>query len=201
MYMSGLVLNVKDVPLSVSHWKNYGHDLYLNSGAIQAQMAQNVMGGDAVDEINVISLWDSIDTCMQGIPNLRANAQIIDGLQAAGATTLRRSLFAIDNARGQCDGEFSSLLMVRGQAADKATLDADADAFWSYMKRGGNGQRLGRCIASSQLFGMNISVMYTDSLDALVAASNDMWADSSIQERLKQRDIQPVSRFFYRMLG
>ena len=80
-------------------------------------------------------------------------------------------------------------------------MDADADAFWSYMKMGGNGQRLGRCIASSQLFGMNISVMYTDSLDALVAATNNMWADSSIQQRLKQRDVQPVSRFFYRMLG
>ena len=29
MFMSRLVLSVKDVSLSVSHWKSYGHELYL----------------------------------------------------------------------------------------------------------------------------------------------------------------------------
>ncbi|MBT6274208.1 MAG: hypothetical protein HOI95_08755 [Chromatiales bacterium] len=201
MFMNGLVLGVKDVPLFVSQWNSYGHELYLKGGAIQAQIAQNVMGGDAAGEINVVSMWDSIDVSMRAISELRVNPQISEGLHAAGVTTLRRSLFAVDNERGQCEGEFSSLLAVRGESADKATLNANADAFWSFLQKGANGQRLGRGIAGSQLYGMHISVVYTDSLDALVAASNDMWADSSIQERIEKLSAQPVSRYFYRMLG
>ena len=201
MFMNGLVLGVKDVPLFVSQWNSYGHELYLKGGAIQAQIAQNVMGGDAAGEINVVSMWDSIDVSMRAISELRVNPQISEGLHAAGVTTLRRSLFAVDNERGQCEGEFSSLLAVRGESADKATLNANVDAFWSFLQKGANGQRLGRGIAGSQLYGMHISVVYTDSLDALVAASNDMWADSSIQERIEKLSAQPVSRYFYRMLG
>ena len=159
------------------------------------------MGGDAAGEINVVSMRDSIDVSMRAISELRVNPQISEGLHAAGVTTLRRSLFAVDNERGQCEGEFSSLLAVRGESADKATLNANADAFWSFLQKGANGQRLGRGIAGSQLYGMHISVVYTDSLDALVAASNDMWADSSIQERIEKLSAQPVSRYFYRMLG
>jgi hypothetical protein len=48
---------------------------------------------------------------------------------------------------------------------------------------------------------MYISAVYTDSLDALVAASNNMWAGSSIQGRLQKMEAQPVSRFFYRVFG
>ena len=45
------------------------------------------MGGDAADEISVISTWVSINTCMQAINTLFANAQILEGMQAAGVTT------------------------------------------------------------------------------------------------------------------
>tara|TARA_X000001036_G_scaffold345783_1_gene325623 strand:- start:321 stop:848 length:528 start_codon:yes stop_codon:yes gene_type:complete len=175
--------------------------MFLDSGATSVRVAQNVMGGDQAGEINIACTWDSLDLALRAPGDLRKNPEMIATMQASGVQTLRRSLMLVDAERGVQEGEFLSMLVTSADQADPATMEANADAFWTHMESGANGIMWCRGLAAGPLNGLYIALTASDSADALMAASAAMFADASVQQMMAEQNAQMVGRAMMRVIG
>ena len=200
-YLSGLVVRVSDQNKFEEDWNSFGRQMFLDSGATTARVAQNVMGGDQAGEINIACTWDSLDLAMRAPGDLRKNPQMVETMQASGVQTLRRSLMLVDAERGVQEGEFQSVLVTSANQADAATMEANADAFWAHMESGANGIMWGRGLAAGALNGLYIALTAADSADALMAASAAMFADAGVQQLMVEQNAQMVGRAMMRVIG
>ena len=200
-YLSGLVVRVSDQNKFEEDWNSFGRQMFLDSGATTARVAQNVMGGDQAGEINIACTWDSLDLAMRAPGDLRKNPQMVETMQASGVQTLRRSLMLVDAERGVQEGEFLSMLVTSANQADAATMEANADAFWAHMESGANGIMWCRGLAAGALNGLYIALTSADSADALMAASAAMFADAGVQQLMVEQNAQMVGRAMMRVIG
>ena len=200
-YLSGLVVRVSDQNKFEEDWNSFGRQMFLDSGATTARVAQNVMGGDQAGEINIACTWDSLDSAMRAPGDLRKNPQMVETMQASGVQTLRRSLMLVDAERGVQEGEFLSMLVTSADQADAATMEANADAFWAHMESGTNGIMWCRGLAAGALNGLYIALTAADSADALMAASAAMFADAGVQQLMVEQNAQMVGRAMMRVIG
>ena len=200
-YLSGLVVRISDQNKFEEDWNSFGRQMFLDSGATTARVAQNVMGGDQAGEINIACTWDSLDLAMRAPGDLRKNPQMVETMQASGVQTLRRSLMLVDAERGVQEGEFLSMLVTSADQADAATMEANADAFWAYMESGANGIMWCRGLAAGALNGLYIALTSADSADALMAASAAMFADAGVQQLMVEQNAQMVGRAMMRVIG
>ena len=200
-YLSGLVVRISDQNKFEEDWNSFGRQMFLDSGATTARVAQNVMGGDQAGEINIACTWDSLDLAMRAPGDLRKNPQMVETMQASGVQTLRRSLMLVDAERGVQEGEFLSMLVTSANQADAATMEANADAFWAHMESGANGIMWCRGLAAGALNGLYIALTSADSADALMAASAAMFADAGVQQLMVEQNAQMVGRAMMRVIG
>ena len=200
-YLSGLVVRVSDQNKFEEDWNAFGRQMFLDSGATTARVAQNVMGGDQAGEINIACTWDSLDLAIRAPGDLRKNPQMAATMQASGVQTLRRSLMLVDAERGVQEGEFLSMLVTSADQADPAKMEANADAFWTHMESGANGIMWCRGLAAGPLNGLYIALTASDSADALMAASAAMFADASVQQMMAEQNAQMVGRAMMRVIG
>ena len=200
-YLSGLVVRVSDQNKFEEDWNSFGRQMFLDSGATTARVAQNVMGGDQAGEINIACTWDSLDLAIRAPGDLRKNPQMVETMQASGVQTLRRSLMLVDAERGVQEGEFLSMLVTSADQADAATMEANADAFWAHMESGANGIMWCRGLAAGALNGLYIALTAADSADALMAASAAMFADAGVQQLMVEQNAQMVGRAMMRVIG
>ncbi len=200
-YLSGLVVRVSDQNKFEEDWNSFAREMFLESGATTARVAQNIMGGDQAGEINIACTWDSLDLAMRAPGDLRKKQEMIDTMQASGVQTLRRSLMLIDAERGVQEGEFLSMLVASGDQIDQATMEANADAFWAHMESGANGIMWCRGLAAGALNGLYVALTSANSADELMAASAAMFADTDIQQRMAGQNSQLVGRAMMRVIG
>ena len=200
-YLSGLVVRVSDQNKFEEDWNAFGRQMFLDSGATTVRVAQNVMGGDQAGEINIACTWDSLDLAIRAPGDLRKNPQMAATMQASGVQTLRRSLMLVDAERGAQEGEFLSMLVTSADQADPATMEANADAFWTHMESGANGIMWCRGLAAGPLNGLYIALTASDSADALMAASAAMFADANVQQMMAEQNAQMVGRAMMRVIG
>ena len=200
-YLRGLVVRVSDQNKFEEDWNSFGRQMFLDSGATTARVAQNVMGGDQAGEINIACTWDSLDLAIRAPGDLRKNPQMVETMQASGVQTLRRSLMLVDAERGVQEGEFLSMLVTSADQADAATMEANADAFWAHMESGANGIMWCRGLAAGTLNGLYIALTAADSADALMAASAAMFADAGVQQLMVEQNAQMVGRAMMRVIG
>ena len=200
-YLSGVVVRVSDQDKFEEDWSSSSRQMFLDSGATSVRVAQNVMGGDQAGEINIACTWDSLDLALRAPGDLRKNPEMIATMQASGVQTLRRSLMLVDAERGVQEGEFLSMLVTSADQADPATMDANADAFWTHMESGANGIMWCRGLAAGPLNGLYIALTASDSADALMAASAAMFADASVQQMMAEQNAQMVGRAMMRVIG
>ncbi len=200
-YLSGLVVRVADQNKFEEDWNSFGRQMFLDSGATTARVAQNVMSGEQAGEINIACTWDSLDLALRAPGDLRKKQEMVDAMQAAGVQTLRRSLMLVDAERGVQEGEFLSMLVTSADQADAATMEANADAFWAHMESGANGIMWCRGLAAGALNGLYVALTSADSADALMAASAAMFADAGVQQLMAEQNAQMVGRAMMRVIG
>ena len=200
-YLSGLVVRVADQNKFEEDWNSFGRQMFLDSGATTARVAQNVMSGEQAGEINIACTWDSLDLALRAPGDLRKKQEMVDAMQAAGVQTLRRSLMLVDAERGVLEGEFLSMLVTSAEQADAATMEANADAFWAHMESGANGIMWCRGLAAGALNGLYVALTSADSADALMAASAAMFADAGVQQLMAEQNAQMVGRAMMRVIG
>ena len=200
-YMSGLIVRAADENRLLSDMNALGRKAFEDAGAKNMWITKSVMAGEAAGEITLSTDWDSIDAAVTAPDDLRARPDIVETMQAAGVQTLRRSLLQVRADRGELDGEFGSMLVSSGAQVDQETIDATVDAIWAHLRSGANGVRLAQAIAAGPLTGLNITISTSDSLDALMAASAQMFAEPSIQSMMAEQHFQLIQRSLFRNIG
>ena len=200
-YMSGLIVRASDTNRLVADLESFGREAFQEAGATNLWVTQNVMAGEGAGEIGIACDWETVDAAVRAPDDMRAEPRFVEAMQAAGIQTLRRSLLNIITERGTLDGEFGSMIVSAGAPADQATMDASADAIWGHIEKGANGIRWGQGIAAGALTGMYITISTTDSLDDLVAASNEMFADPQILTMMGEQGFQLIQRAMFRRLA
>ena len=200
-YLSGLVVRVSDQNKFEEDWNSFGRQMFLDSGATTARVAQTVFAGENAGEIHIGCTWDSLDLAIRAPGDLRKKQEMVDSMQASGVQTLRRSLIIVDAERGVQEGEFQSLLVTSADQADAATMEANADAFWAHMESGANGIMWGRGLAAGAINGLYVAITSADSADALMAASAAMFADAGVQQLMAEQNAQMVGRSMMRVIG
>ena len=200
-YMSGLIVRATNVGSLLADMDSFGREAFQDAGASNMWITQNVYAGDGAGEIGISTDWASIDAAVTAPDDLRARPEFVDAMQNAGIQTLRRSLVQIRAERGELEGKFGSLIVSAGAQQDQETIDANADAIWTHMQNGSSGLRWTQAIAAGPLTGMYITISTSDSLDDLMAASNQMFADPDIQGRMAAMGFQLIQRSLFRRLG
>lgn len=198
-YMSGLIVRAADTGRLLADIDAFGRAAFEEAGAQNLWITQNVMAGESAGEIGIAADWDSVDTAVTAPDEMRAMPEFVESMQAAGIQTLRRSLMDVRMERGTLDGKFGSLIVSAGNLAEDE--EATADAIWAHMEKGTNGIRWTQAVAAGPLTGMYVTISTSDSLDALMAASNQMFADPAILEMMAEQNFQLIQRSLFRRLA
>ena len=200
-YMSGLILRVADVDRFVAGWNDFGKQTFLDAGATSARISQSVFAGEDAGNIGIASEWDSIDVAVEApaaILNIPESAEM---MKSAGAEMLRRSLMRVQATRGSLEGKYGSLVVGTGDPATPEQMEANADAFWGHLQGAGNGAVWAQAVAAGPMTGAYLTMSLSDSVDQLMAAGQEAFADPAIQQILASMNFQLTGRNLFKVLG
>ena len=200
-YMSGLILRVADVDRFVAGWNDFGKQTFLDAGATSARISQSVFAGEDAGNIGIASEWDSIDVAIEApaaILNIPESAEM---MKSAGAEMLRRSLMRVQATRGSLEGKYGSLVVGTGDPATPEQMEANADAFWGHLQGAGNGAVWAQAVAAGPMTGAYLTMSLSDSVDQLMAAGQEAFADPAIQQILASMNFQLTGRSLFKVLG
>ena len=200
-YMSGLILRVADVDRFVAGWNDFGKQTFLDAGATSARISQSVFAGEDAGNIGIASEWDSIDVAIEApaaILNIPESAEM---MKSAGAEMLRRSLMRVQATRGSLEGKYGSLVVGTGDPATPEQMEANADAFWGHIQGGANGAMWAQAVAAGPMTGAYLTMSLSDSVDQLMAAGQEAFADPAIQQILASMNFQLTGRSLFKVLG
>ena len=199
--MSGLILRVADVDRFVAGWNDFGKQTFLDAGATSARISQSVFAGEDAGNIGIASEWDSIDVAIEApaaILNIPESAEM---MKSAGAEMLRRSLMRVQATRGSLEGKYGSLVVGTGDPATPEQMEANADAFWGHIQGGANGAMWAQAVAAGPMTGAYLTMSLSDSVDQLMAAGQEAFADPAIQQILASMNFQLTGRSLFKVLG
>jgi len=110
----------------------------------------------------------------------------------------RRTIHRVRAEFGAREGEYGSVLYLAG------ALPADAEAnfahAWSHVQKGANGMLASEVVANGPSTFSAASVTWTDSLDSMLAAAADNFADPVTQEIMAATNTTVVGRVLTRRL-
>ena len=136
---------------------------------------------------------------------LRLDVDHLDRLDRPGGCDCGRNLAYRGHRRVQAEfgtrtGDVGSVLYVGGPRLDDATAQESFALAWGHMQNGANGLAALENIAGGPgTFTGNV-VTWADSLDSLMAASAENFADPEVQEQIASSGIQVLGRVLTRRL-
>ena len=169
-------------------------------GAVSSTASQIVMGGEAAGSVIVAFEWDSIDAAMAGQAALYADADMLTMMKDTGVKLHRRSLLRVQAEFGTRTGDVGSVLYLGGPPLDDATAQESFALAWGHMENGANGLTALENVAGGPgAFTVSVAT-WADSLDAMMAASAENYADPKIQEAMASSGVQLLGRVITRRL-
>jgi hypothetical protein len=199
-YLSAAVISLDDPAAFADAGQSWASARLGEMGAVSTTASQIVMGGEAAGTVIVAFEWDSIDAAMTGQAALYADADMLALMKDTGVTLHRRSLLRLQAEFGTRTGDFGSVLYVGGPSMDDATAQESFALAWGHMQNGANGLTALENIAGGPGTFTGSVVTWADSLDSMMAAATENYADPKIQEALASTGMQPLGRVLTRRL-
>ena len=199
-YLSAAVISLDDPAVFVEAGKTWASARMTEIGAVSTTASQIVMGGEAAGTVIVVFEWDSIDAAMAGQASLYADADMLKMMKDTGVTLHRRSLMRVQAEFGTRTGDVGSVLYLGGPPLDDATAEASFAPAWGHMQNGANGLTAVENIAAGPGAPTGTVATWADSLDSMMAASAENYADPAIQEAVASSGIQLLGRVITRRL-
>ena len=201
-YMSNVVMRVASLDKFVAGWRDNG---LATSRAIatDAWATQIIMGGERSGAVNVVYMWDSIDSAVNGVVALREDKGILSTLADSGAQFMSRGLARIDNSFGDMSsGSFATVLTSTGNQSTPEDLKVVAERAWSNSSaHGAKGQIWGQMIANGAQTGTWIIGTSTDSVDELMIGTAKTMSDPDQVKFLTDNNVVMTGRSIGRRLN
>ena len=201
-YMSNVAMRVASLEKFTAGWEDSGRAASLEV-ATDAWATQIIMGGERSGAVNVVYMWDSIDSAVDGVVSLRSDERILTTLADAGAQFMSRNLIRIDQVFGDMKtGKYATVLTSTGNQPSPADQKTAADRVWSTMSgAGANGQIWGQMISAGPQTGHWILGTSTDSLDKLMTGTASVMTNPDQIKFMTDHNIALTGRTIGHRLG
>ena len=190
------ITQVQDLNGFVNAANEYGNDRALEMGCKHTQVAKIIMGGEAAGLVGVSFEWDSVDAAIAGSNAINGDSQMLQMMGDVGVSVVRRSVLEITGEQGDRSGEFNTCLYMGGNTNTAEGIETG----WKHMQAGATGMCVTRSVASGLSPWSGAIFCWTDSVDALLVASANAFADPEQQEIMAKNNLQPMGRVITQVL-
>ena len=149
------------------------------------------MGGEAAGLVGVSFEWESVAAAIAGSNAVYSDSQLMQMMGDCGVSVVRRSVLEILAEFGETrpTSGFGTAVYMSGNISAEGM-----DTAWGHMQAGANGLQLNRAIANGIAPWTGLVVSFADSVDDLLGAAVNAWADTSMQARNSMNDVKPLGR-------
>ncbi len=191
------ITQVQDLNGFVNASNEFGKDRVLEMGCKHTQIAKIIMGGEAAGLVGVSFEWDSVDAAIAGSNAVNSDSQMTQMMGDVGVSVVRRSVLEIMGEQGDRSGEFNTCLYMGGNTNTAEGIETG----WKHMQAGATGMCVTRSVASGLSPWTGAIFCWTDSVDALLAASRNAFSDPDQQEIMAKNNLQPMGRVLTQVLS
>tara|TARA_B110000196_G_scaffold311921_1_gene316501 strand:+ start:963 stop:1592 length:630 start_codon:yes stop_codon:yes gene_type:complete len=189
------ITQIQDLNGFVNAANEFGNDRMREMGCKHTQTAKVIMGGEAAGLVAVSFEWDSVDAALAGSNAINSDSQMLQMMGDNGVSVVRRSVLEIMGEQGDRTGEFNTCLYMSGNATSEGI-----EKGWEHMKAGATGMAVARGIALGISPWTGAIFCWTNSVDALLAASVNAFSDPDQQAVMAKNNAQPVGRIITQVL-
>jgi hypothetical protein len=175
------ITQIQDLNGFVNAANEFGNDRMLEMGCKHTQTAKVIMGGEAA--------------AIAGSNTINSDSQMLQMMGDTGVSVVRRSVLEIMGEQGDRSGEFNTCLYMSGNATSEGM-----EKGWGHMKAGATGMAVARGIATGMSPWTGAIFCWTNSVDALLAASANAFSDPDQQAIMVKNNSQPVGRIITQVL-
>ena len=189
--MTIAVTAVQDLDGFVEASNSYGKQRVLDMGCKHTSITKIIMGGEAAGLVGVSFEWESVDAAIAGSNAVNSDSQLMQMMGDCGVSVVRRSVLEILAEFGETrpTSGFGTAVYMSGNISAEGM-----DTAWGHMQAGANGLQLNRAIANGIAPWTGLVVTFADSVDDLLGAAVNAWADTSMQARNSMNDVKPLGR-------
>ena len=189
--MTIAVTAVQDLNGFVDASNSYGKQRVLDMGCKHTSITKIIMGGEAAGLVGVSFEWESVDAAIAGSNAVNSDSQLMQMMGDCGVSVVRRSVLEILAEFGETrpTSGFGTAVYMSGNISAEGM-----DTAWGHMQAGANGLQLNRAIANGIAPWTGLVVTFADSVDDLLGAAVNAWADTSMQARNSMNDVKPLGR-------
>jgi len=189
--MTIAVTAVQDLDGFVEASNSYGKQRVLDMGCKHTSITKIIMGGEAAGLVGVSFEWESVDAAIAGSNAVNSDSQLMQMMGDCGVSVVRRSVLEILAEFGETrpTSGFGTAVYMSGNISAEGM-----DTAWGHMQAGANGLQLNRAIANGIAPWTGLVVSFADSVDDLLGAAVNAWADTSMQARNSMNDVKPLGR-------
>ena len=189
--MTIAVTAVQDLNGFVDASNSYGKQRVLDMGCKHTSIAKIVMGGEAAGLCGVSFEWESVDAAIAGSNAINSDGQMLQMMGDCGVSVVRRSVLEILAERGETrpTSGFGTAVYMSGKISAEGI-----DNGWRHMQEGANGLMISRAIANGMAPWTGLIMTFADSVDDLLSAAANAWADTAMQARNSMNDVKPLGR-------
>jgi hypothetical protein len=189
--MTIAVTAVQDLNGFVDASNSYGKQRVLDMGCKHTSIAKIVMGGEAAGLCGVSFEWESVDAAIAGSNAINSDGQMLQMMGDCGVSVVRRSVLEILAERGETrpTSGFGTAVYMSGNISAEGI-----DNGWRHMQEGANGLMISRAIANGMAPWTGLIMTFADSVDDLLSAAANAWADTAMQARNSMNDVKPLGR-------
>ena len=199
-YMYVIVCSIADTQTFVEAGRTWMGEKLSGMGAKSTMANEVVMGGDMAGKVLVAFETDTVDEAMALQADLYADKETLSLIRDTQVQVHRRSLMRTQAEFGSREGTYGSALYLSSLPVDDATMQKNCSVNWEHLQKGANGMTALNIVAGGSSPFSHVVTTRTNSLDSLLAASVQNFADPAVQKIMAGLNIKVLGRVLTRRL-
>lgn len=199
-YMYSVVAHITDVQGFADAGNSWAGDRLRDFGAVDFTASQVVMGGEMAGMVICGFEFETADDAMAANAAIYSDDAMTTMMRDTQVNVVRRGLFKVQAEVGSRTGAVGTILYVGGRVIDDATAASNLELNWKYMSSGANGIVSLLSLANGPSPFVGTAVTFADSLDALLASSQAMFAEPEVQNAMANSGLTVLGRVMTRRL-
>ncbi len=167
-------------------------------GASSFSATEVVMGGELSGACVIGFEYPTIDAAMAGQAGFYRDPKLVQLMQDAQVSIVRRNLFRVQAERGERTGAYGTILYLQGTPVDDATMNSNIELNWNHIQHGANGLTWLLSVASGPSPFNGTVVTWTDSIDSLMSASAKNFSDPAVLKVMAETNTHVIGRVICR---
>jgi hypothetical protein len=169
-------------------------------GAVDITASQVVMGGEMAGMVIIGFEFETADDAMSANAGIYADSKMVAMMRDTQVQVIRRGLFKVQAEVGTRTGDVGTILYIAGRPTDDATATSNLELNWKYMSGAANGIASLLSLANGPAPFVGTAVTFADSIDALLASSQKMFAQAEVVDAMAASGLMVVGRVMTRRI-